>query len=472
MKLEETQTNELEQNEQIANGEQEVTDETFADLLKDYDVEPLHRGQLVEGEILKIEENVMFVDVGAKRTAVIPPDDLEQVDEAVLKEISVGDKVLLYILRTPVGEEELLVSLQKGLEQQDWIEAEKYLENQEMLELEIVGHNKGGLLVKFGNLRGFIPNSHVPDLQHIHDRRQLTSAKSKMVGNELPLKVIEVDRDRRRLVLSMKAAQKEVRERRLRELQVGEVIEGRVASIVDFGAFVDLGGVDGLVHISNLAWRQVGHPSEVVSEGDEIEVLIESVDVERERVSLNRKALQPNPWEEFAEKHEEGELIEGVVTKVVDFGAFVQVSPGIEGLVHVSEIRIYGSGDPKDVLQTGDVLLVRILSIDPDRERLGLSQRRVGMQEEMEWMQRRPAPPEMLEEEFADEEEVEEEEPADVAEESEADAAAETESEAEETDTEDDEAEAETSIAESETPEAVVESGDDAESLEGDDASE
>lgn len=388
--------NDLGDEEQSVVEEVGVAEQSFAELLEEYDVEPLHRGQLVEGEIVKIDDNVIFVDVGAKRTAVIPPDDLAQLDESVRAGLAEGDKVLLYILRTPVGDQDLLVSLQKGLEQQDWLKAEEALADETMLELEVVGHNKGGLLVQFGNLRGFVPNSHLPDLQHIHDRRQLTSAKSKLVGEKLPLKVIEVDRERRRLVVSMKAAQSEVRERRLRELQVGEVITGRVASIVDFGAFVDLDGVDGLVHISNLAWQQVGHPSDVLQEGEEIDVMVESVDVERERVSLNRKVLLPNPWDEFAETHAEGELIEGVVTKVLDFGAFVQVAPGIEGLVHVSEIRIYGSGAPQDVLQTGDVLLVRILSIDPERERLGLSQRRVGMQEEMEWMQRRPTDPDML----------------------------------------------------------------------------
>lgn len=401
MAIDEMTQNDPGQEEPTVVEEVRATEQSFAELLEEYDVEPLHRGQLVEGEIVKIDTNVIFVDVGAKRTAVIPPDDLVQVDEAIRQSLSEGDKVLLYILRTPVGDQDLLVSLQKGLEQQDWLRAEEALADESMLELEVVGHNKGGMLVSFGNLRGFIPNSHLPDLQHIHDRRQLTSAKSKLVGENLPLKVIEVDRERRRLVLSMKAAQSEVRERRLRELQIGEVISGRVASIVDFGVFVDLGGVDGLVHISNLAWQQVAHPSDVLQEGEEIDVLVESVDVERERVSLNRKVLLPNPWHQFAEDHEEGELIEGVVTKVLDFGAFVQVAPGIEGLVHVSEIRIFGTGAPQDVLQTGDVLLVRILSIDPERERLGLSQRRVGMQEEMEWMQRRPTAPDALPDEPA-----------------------------------------------------------------------
>lgn len=366
----------------------------FADLLDEYAPKPLRRGELVEGEILRLEDNVAYVDVGSKRTAVIPPQDLEQLEDSYIESLSPGDEVLLYVLRTPVGEEDLLVSLHKGLQQQDWIDAKACMEKDELLKLEVVGHNKGGLLVEFGHLRGFIPNSHVPDLQYVRNQRKLTSAKAKMVGETLPLKIIEVNRDRRRLVLSVKAAQKEVRQRRLQELEEGSVITGTVTNIVDFGAFVDLDGVDGLIHISKLEWKQVGHPSEVLSVGEDVEVLIESVDIERERVSLNRKALLPNPWHQFADEFDEGDLVEGVVTNVVDFGVFVLLPHDIEGLIHVSEMRIYGDSNPEDVLQPGDIVIVRIVSIDPVKERIGLSQRRVTMAEEMNWMQRRSRPPE------------------------------------------------------------------------------
>lgn len=360
----------------------------FADLLDQYEPTPLRRGQLVEGEILQLQDNVVFVNVGAKRTAVIPPQDLERVDEAILANLSPGDEVLLYVLRTPVGDDDLLVSLQKGLEQQDWVEAHSYLANEEMLELEVVGHNKGGLVVAFGNLHGFIPNSHVPQLKHIRDRGEMVSYKARMVGDELPLKVIEVDRDRRRLVLSARAAQRAFRAQRFAELkqQEGETLTGRVTSLVKFGAFVDLGGVEGLVHMSEIAWQQVTEAADHLAVGDEIAVKLLTVDVERERIGLSRKALLPNPWHAFEAAHAPGELLEGVVTNVAEFGAFVRVADGIEGLVHVSEMHGARGQDPRELLVAGDTVLVRIVRIEPERERLGLSQRRVSREEEMAWI--------------------------------------------------------------------------------------
>ena len=365
---------------------------TFAALLDMYVPEPLRQGQMIEGQILRIDDNIIFADVGAKRTAIIPPNDLEQVETKILDSLSVGDEVLLYVLRTPRGDEDLLVSLQRGLQQQDWRRAQESMDVDEMLQLKVVSHNKGGILVEFGHLQGFVPNSHHPEIFRQRDARQQASLKSQLVGETLPVKIIEIDRERKRLVMSMKEAQKELRQQRLQELKPGEKITGTVISLVNFGAFVDVGGVDGLIHISNLSWRQVQNPAEVISVGDEVQVLIEDVDISRERVSLSRKACLPNPWQTFAQNHILGELLEGVVTNVTDFGAFVLLAADLEGLVHISEMRVPEGSHPRDVLKTGDVVLVRLVDVEPEDGRIRLSQRRVTAVEEVEWMARRSEP--------------------------------------------------------------------------------
>jgi len=365
-------------------------EKSFAELLLEYEPEPLHRGQFVNGEVIQIDHNVILADVDAKRTAVIPPQDLAEVEDDVLDQLSVGDQVVLYVLHTPKGNEDLLVSLNKGLEQQDWLRAKDYLDNEEPLELEIVGYNKGGLLADFGYLKGFVPASHVPQLQGMRDRRTLLSRKTELVGEEMLLNVIEVDRQRQRLILSAKKGQHAWRRQKLQELKLkeGATITGRINNLVEFGVFVDLDGIEGLIHISEIAWQKVEDTREHFSIGDEVEVLIRSVDIDRERISLSRKALLPSPWESYAKKHFPGDLVEGVVTSVTGFGAFVRVAEGIEGLVHTSEM--YGTQDfvPQDLISPGDKVLVRILDIKPEEQRLSLSQRRVTQSEEIVWMQR------------------------------------------------------------------------------------
>lgn len=383
------------------NGQQE---KSFEELLDNYSPELLRKGQYVQGEILQIRDNVILADVDAKRTAIVPPQDLALVEDDLLEQLAVGDQIMLYVLRTPAGDEDLLVSLNKGLEQQDWVSAAQYLDSEEVLKLEVVGHNKGGLMVAFRHLRGFVPASHVPQLQHIYNQEQLASQKAKLVGEELSLKVIDVDPQRRRLVLSAKKAQKELRLERLLELQQkeGDVITGRITNLVKFGAFVDLEGIEGLIHISEIAWHKVEHPGEILSRGQELDVMIQSVDIERERISLSRKALLPSPWDTFAHNYEEGQLVEGVVASVVDFGAFVLVEEGIEGLLHTSEMNGARGAKPEDVLAPGDLVLVRILDIQSEEQRLALSQRRVSQVEEMEWTFRRQQAQSM---EITDEEE-------------------------------------------------------------------
>jgi small subunit ribosomal protein S1 len=346
-------------------------------LLDEYDFDRPQRGRFVQGEVVHIEETVAFVDIGAKHDAVVTSKDLNQLDEDFLENISVGDEIPVYVTETPGMDGDLRVSIEKGLEQTDWKEADQLLESGELTELAVSGQNRGGLLVDFGRLQGCVPNSLIPDIRRVGDPQARRSVKEEMSGQNLLLQVIEVDRKNRRLVLSARAARAERRQRRLQELTVGETLTGRVTNLVQFGAFVDLGGVDGLVHISNLAWRHVDHPSEVLERGDEVEVLIESVDIERERVGLNRKVLLPNPVETFEEEHHAGDFIEGTVTDVKDFGAFIELEDDVVGLVHVSEMPSVGPEiSPEDVLQPGDEVTPEILEIDVPRERVRLSLRR------------------------------------------------------------------------------------------------
>lgn len=366
---------------QGSNGQGETS---FADLLEQYQYPRPERGEILKGRVLRVEDDVVFVDVGAKRDAIVPHQEVEQLDDDLLDNLSKGDQIPVYVIRTPVGDEDLIVSLERGLEQQDWELAQQKQASDDTLELEATAYNKGGLLVQFNRLQGFVPNSHIPELKYIRNADRRRSFKAKKIGSTLPLKIIEIDRQRERLVLSAKEAQKELRQQQLRELKPGQVVTGRVVNIVDYGAFVDLGYVSGLLHVSKMAWDKVDHPSDVLDDGDEIEVVVESVDIERERISLNRQELLPSPWQTFAQEHEVGELLEGEVTAVLDFGAFVRLPGGIEGLVHVSEMT--GSGSPQSILQPGDRVLVRIISIEPDQQRLGLSTSRVTTAEEIEWM--------------------------------------------------------------------------------------
>lgn len=371
------------------NGESE--DSRFKKLLDAHRPKPVRRGQTVEGEIVKLEENLAIVDVGAKRDAIVPPEEMEEVDDSFLASLDEGDNVYVYVTRTPIGDEELLVSLDKGLRELDWERATEYLETQEALDLRVIGKNKGGLLVEFGRLQGFVPTSHVPRLRRLRNQDALANRKAEFVGEEILLNVIEVDRSRRRLVLSAKKTQQEVRRQRLLELKdkEGEVVSGRINNLVSFGAFVDLDGLEGLIHISEISWQKVKDPANWLTPGEVVDVRIMSVDVEKERVSLSRKALLPSPWESFAQTHTEGDLVDGLVSNVVDFGAFVLVAEGIEGLLHVSEMRGTQDFDPQDILYPDDNILVRILQIDPERQRLSLSQRRVRQDEEIAWIGQR-----------------------------------------------------------------------------------
>lgn len=371
----------------LENNDSDFNQDWYDEYLDHYEFEQPKKGQILEGEILRINEDAIVVGIGQKRDAIVPVKDLNRIDREILEKYSVGDRVLVSVIYIPGGDKDLLVSLSQGIEYESWKSAEEFLAEESLIELEVVGHNKGGLLVSFESLQGFVPASQVPEIRQIQDRQRAQRVKEDLVGSLLMLKVIEVDRPRRRLVFSALTALEAKRKQRLQELEIGQIFhKARVANVVKFGVFVDLEGVDGLVHLSELDWERVKHPSELFKVGDGIDVQILDIDVEKERVSLSRKALLPNPWMIFSEAHHPGETLRGKVTRVMDFGAFVELTPGIVGLVHASEVGYSAGGDPQQVVKAGENVLVRILEIDAERERVSLSMRRVPKDIQIAWM--------------------------------------------------------------------------------------
>jgi len=360
-------------------------------LTEPYDYQRPRRGQIRKGVILRLEERGAIIDVGLKRDGFVPQRDIERLGEEATSQLEPGQEVVARIVRPRDRDGDLILSLYQARLEKDWVRAQELLESGQVWQDKVTGYNRGGVMVKFGHIRGFVPASQLWALDSRHLSADQRRAKlGAYVGQELPLKVIEVDRDRRRLILSERLARRQLRgqkmKRLLDELLKGQVVQGTVSHLVDFGAFVDLGGADGLIHISELAWQRVRHPREVVQVGDEIDVYVLQLDRQRQRIGLSLKRLQPNPWDLIDETYVEGQLVSGVVTNVVKFGAFVFLDIGAEGLVHVSELADPPPSDPREVVQRGDELVLRILRIDSFRHRLSLSLKRVSPQERGEWL--------------------------------------------------------------------------------------
>ena len=308
----------------------------FQDFVEHYEVDKPQQGEILKGTILDIQDSSILLDVGFKKDAIIPGQDLDRVDSEIRANLSIGDEIYVSVMRAPMGDDDLLVSLQKGLTHKTWVKAEELAKTNDLIELEVIDQNRGGLLVAYENLQGFIPNSHIPAIRRGTSTQRAGEIKSEMMGKTLPLKAIEVNQKERRLVFSARVVQKGQREKRLNEIEIGSIVKSRVVNIVDFGVFVDLDGVDGLVHKSEIDWERIPHPSKIFNLGDEIEVKIIGVDKEKERVSLSRKILMPNPWIERVEKFQVGDLVEGLVVSVLDFGAFIELAEGLQGLGHGS----------------------------------------------------------------------------------------------------------------------------------------
>jgi small subunit ribosomal protein S1 len=331
-------------------------------------------GDIVEGEVVKIDRDEVLLDIGYKSEGVIPAKELSiRHDVKPADVVQVGEHLEALVLQKEDKEGRLILSKKRAQYERAWGRIEDVMRSGETIKGPVIEVVKGGLILDIG-LRGFLPASLV-DLRRVRDLQPF-------VGTELECKIIELDRNRNNVVLSRRAfleeSQSEGRKTFLQNLQKGERRKGTVSSIVNFGAFVDLGGVDGLVHVSELSWKHVDHPQEVVAVGQEVEVEVLDVDLERERVSLSLKATQEDPWKEFERTSQAGAVIDGTVTKLVPFGAFVRVAQGIEGLVHISEISHEHVDAPESVLSVGQEVQVKVIDVDVARRRVSLSMRQVS----------------------------------------------------------------------------------------------
>jgi len=345
----------------------------FRELIRrgEYDNDRPRPGEVREATILAIGERDLVVDLGAKRDGIVPPKDLQFVDDEYLSSLVLGDRIPVVAMRRRLYGDGIRVSLNKGLQGQDWLRAQELLETGEIVKATVLEPNRGGVLVLFGNLRGFVPNSHLGSLAPRRDAQSLQDAKSTLVGETLSLVIIDVNQRRRRLVLSRKPVERRFRRKVLEELEPGQVRTGTVANLVDFGAFVDLGGIDGLIHISKLDWGHVNHPSDVLQVGDTVRVYVDRVDRERQRISLDRKRLLPDPWDIVTRDLQPGDRVAGTITNVVSFGVFVDIGQGVEGLVHKSRLpRQSTMAHPELVIGLG--IVVEVLHISPERQQLAL----------------------------------------------------------------------------------------------------
>jgi small subunit ribosomal protein S1 len=330
-------------------------------------------GDVVNGKVVRIDKDEVLVDIGYKAEGVIPSNELsirKSVDPA--EEVELGEEIDALVLTKEDAEGRLILSKKRARFEKAWRKIEISADSGEPVEGSVIEVVKGGLILDLG-VRGFLPASLV-DIRRVHNLDEF-------MGQTLECKVIELNRSRNNVVLSRRAVleeeRKEVREQILGNLEPDQVVEGKISNIVDFGAFVDLDGIDGLIHISELSWSHVNHPSEVVAIGDTVKIKVLDIDRDRQRISLGLKQTQEDPWQRVISTHRPGDVLEGSVTKVVAFGAFVEILPGVEGLVHISELADHHVENPSEVVEPGAKLNVKILEIDEERRRLSLSIKRV-----------------------------------------------------------------------------------------------
>ncbi len=348
---------------------------------EEFDYRELEAGDILEGEIVGITANEILVDIGSKSEGVIPTRDLDRVDPEIRNNLKVGDKILVHVVRPENREGHAWLSLSRALQEYDWRRAEELLHTKEVFEGVVSEYNKGGVIVYLGKARGFVPASQLVSDEGKKEEDSEDRFKD-LVGKKLQLKVIELDRSRNRLILSERQALRDWRHtqkaRLLNDLQVGDIREGVVSSLASFGAFVDLGGADGLIHLSELSWGRVQDPSEVVQLGQKVRVKVISVDRERRRIGLSLRQLAPEPWSVIHEQYAIGQLVDAEITRLTNFGAFARVDGKIEGLIHISELSDQRVSHPREVVHEGQKLRLRVIKIDPAKRRMGLSLKQVA----------------------------------------------------------------------------------------------
>ncbi len=339
-------------------------------------------GEVRTGVIVDKRSSELLVDIRYKSEGFVSSRELDRLGD-LLDSLEIGDEVPVYIMRED-RDGNLQLSISRALAEKDWETAEELMASQEIFEGAVAAYNRGGVIVKLGQVRGFVPASQLSTTSQALTRNQNGDAEvapeerwAPLMGEEIKLKVIDIDRSRNRLILSERLAMREWRrhqkEQLLASLAEGETFEGIISSIADFGAFVDLGGADGLIHLSELSWNRVSHPSEVVKVGEKVKVQILSVDTERRRIGLSLRRLQPQPWDLVDDTYEIGQIVVGRITKLVNFGAFARLDSGVEGLIHISELANRRVNHPKEIVAEDEEHELRIIRIDTDRQRMGLS---------------------------------------------------------------------------------------------------
>ena len=374
--------------------ENELVENNFASLLEQEDagIDFPKAGEIRSGMIASITPTQILVSVGTKSEGVITGRELEAIPADELSALKVGQEIPVYVINPEDSNGNVVLSLNRAREEMSWKDVDILLDSKKTYHSKIIGFNKGGLIVPVEGLRGFVPASQV-SLSHRAAMNGETPEQrwGKLVGEEVDVCVIEVDRERRRLILSERQASSETREsikeRVISDLQEGDVRTGRVTSLAEFGAFVNVSGADGLVHLSEISWDRIQHPSEVLKVGQDVKVKIISIDRDKKRIGLSIRQLQDDPWIEKSAKFQVGQLVEGTITRLTKFGAFARIDDDIEGLIHISELHEKRIEHPKEVVKEGDKVTLRVIKVDPANHRVGLSLRRVDSMAyaDMDW---------------------------------------------------------------------------------------
>src|SRR5215471_8681926 len=333
-------------------------------------VRTLKYGDVLEGIVMQLDRDEVLVDIGSKSEGIIPNKELSSLSDEERKGLGTGDTVLVFVVQPENADGHAVLSIDRARQEKSWRVLQSKYEAGEVIEAIVKNYNKGGLLVDLDGVRGFVPASQVTEIRGGDDASKQADM-ARLIGSSLPLKVIEINRHRNRLILSERQAIQErrdaMKERLIGTLKEGEVRKGRVSSICDFGAFVDIGGADGLVHLSELSWSRVRHPSEVLRVNEEVEVYVLGINEDERKIALSLKRTQAEPWTRVAARYEVGQLVKGTITQLANFGAFARIEDGIEGLIHVSELSDDRVAHPRNIVKEGDELMLRIIRIDPQR---------------------------------------------------------------------------------------------------------
>ena len=372
--------------------EQVAPEEDMGQLLDQMmgEIKNIRRGDVVEGVVMRADtSDGLFVNIGQKAEAHVPVNEMRTIDTDI--EGLVGGSIIAMVVRPESGDNPAILSVDRAIGEQGWRYLEKAMEAGEVIEGKIAGFNRGGSIVEVEGVQGFVPMSQLVSVPRerfriyqdsgdglsAEEQESIQEAQSAELGRQIPMKVLEVNRSRNRAIFSERQAVQESRDARkaklIEELEEGQVRNGTVTGISSFGAFVDIGGADGLIHISELSWSMVNSPEEVVSVGQKVDVFVLRVDAENMKIALSLRRLQPEPWETIHERHNIGDIVNATVTKLTNFGAFARVEDSIEGLIHISELSARMINHPREVVREGEQVEVKILRIEPERRRLGLS---------------------------------------------------------------------------------------------------